>query len=133
MEFIKLYLIAAISFLALDSVWLGLAAPKFYKDNIGHLMAKKPNFTAAGLFYILFVAGLVYFVIQPAVSGTSWQEALINGAFFGLLTYGTYDLTSQAVIKDWPWRVTAADLAWGTTVTSAVSIISYGLYQLLFM
>lgn len=125
MDFIKLYVISAASFLVLDSVWLGLVAPKFYKTYIGHVMAKNPNFVAAGLFYAIFIAGLVFFVVQPAIKDGSWLTALSRGAFFGLVTYGTYDLTSQAVIKDWPWLVTGVDLLWGTFITAAVSVVAF--------
>ncbi len=127
-----MYATAVVSFLALDSVWLGVIAPKFYKKHIGTLMAKNPNFVAAGLFYLLFIAGLVFFVIQPAVADKSWTVALYRGAFFGLVTYATFDLTSQAVLKDWPWLVTGVDLLWGTFVTSAVSVVAYLLFTKLF-
>ena len=132
MEFIKLYLVSFASFIALDSVWLGVIAPKFYKANIGHLMAKNANFLAAGVFYALFMAGLVFFVVQPAVREASWQVALTRGAFFGLVTYGTFDLTSQAVLKDWPWLVTGVDLLWGAFITGAVSGVSYLIFTRLF-
>jgi len=132
MEFIKLYVTAFVSFLALDSIWLGLIAPKFYKKNIGFLMAKVPDFAAAGLFYLLFIAGLVYFVIQPAVVDKSWVVALYRGAFFGLVTYATFDLTSQAMLKDWPWLVTVVDLLWGTFITSLVSVVAYIIFTKLF-
>lgn len=125
MEFIKLYGISALSFLVLDSIWLGVIAPKFYKSQIGHVMAEKPNFLAAGLFYALFVAGMVFFVVQPAAKDASWTMALYRGAFLGLVTYATYDLTSQAVIKDWPWLVTAVDLLWGTFITATVSVVAF--------
>lgn len=125
MEFIKLYLVSFASFLVLDSIWLGLVAPKFYKSNIGHLMAKNANFLAAGIFYAVFMVGLVVFVVQPAVRESSWQIALTRGALFGLVTYGTFDLTNQAVLKDWPWLVTGVDLLWGTFITAAVSGVSY--------
>ena len=124
MEYIKLYLISATSFLVLDSIWLGLIAPKFYKTYIGHVMAKNANLFAAGLFYVIFIAGLVFFVVEPAVKEASWLTALTRGAFFGLVTYGTYDLTSQAVIKDWPWLVTGVDLLWGTFITAMVSVVA---------
>jgi len=125
MEFLKLYITAALTFLALDSVWLGVIAPKFYQKYIGHVMAEKANFVAAGLFYALFIAGLVFFVLQPAVREGSWSMALARGALFGLVTYGTYDLTSQAVVKNWPWLVTGVDLLWGTFITAAVSVTAF--------
>lgn len=132
MEFLQLYLVSFVSFIALDSVWLGVVAPKFYKAHIGHLMAKDANFFAAGLFYALFMAGLVFFVVQPAVRESSLQIALTRGAFFGLVAYATFDLTSQAVLKDWPWLVTGVDLLWGAFITGAVSGVSYLIFTRLF-
>ncbi len=133
MEFIKLYVTAALTFLALDSVWLGVVAPKFYQKYIGHVMAQKANFLAAGMFYAIFIAGLVFFVLQPAIREASWSVALIRGAFFGLVTYATYDLTSQAVIKDWPWLVTGVDLLWGTFITASVATVSFFIYRAIFL
>ncbi len=128
-----MYTTAVVTFLALDSVWLGLVAPKFYKKHIGTLMAEKANFVAAGLFYALFIAGLVFFVIEPAVKANSLTVALSRGAFFGLVTYATFDLTSQAVIKDWPWLVTGVDLLWGTFITATVATVSFLIYRAIFI
>jgi uncharacterized membrane protein len=85
MEFLKLYIVSMGAFLALDSIWLGVVAPKFYKSQIGHLMAEKPNFFAAGLFYLLFILGLVFFVVQPALKDVSWLVVAARGAFFGIV------------------------------------------------
>ncbi|MCB9822667.1 DUF2177 family protein [Candidatus Nomurabacteria bacterium] len=129
MDFIKMYLVSLVSFLALDSVWLGFIAPKFYKKNIGFIMSQNPNFLAAGLFYLIFMVGLVVFVIQPAISDGSWYTALYRGALFGLVSYATFDLTNQAVIKNWPWLVTGVDLLWGTFITGLVSVVAYLILQ----
>ena len=106
-------------------VWLGLVANNFYKSQIGSLMKPDINWTAAILFYLLFILGLVVFVIAPAVEKGSWMYALIFGAFFGFITYATYDLTNLATLKDWPLLVTIVDLAWGTALGTLVSIITY--------
>lgn len=123
--FIKLYAIALPVFFAIDMVWLGLVANNFYKSQIGSLMKPDINWTAAILFYLLFILGLVLFVIAPAVEKGSWMYALIFGAFFGFITYATYDLTNLATLKDWPLLVTIVDLAWGTALGTLVSIITY--------
>lgn len=122
MEFIKLYITAAVTFLALDSLWLGVIAPKFYRRYIGHIMAEKANFLAAGLFYAVFIAGLVFFVIQPAFKDASLISVMLRGALFGFVTYATFDLTNQAVLKNWPWLVTGVDLLWGAFITATVSV-----------
>lgn len=123
--FLKLYLIALPVFFAIDMVWLGLIAKNFYAKYIGFLMRTDVNWTAALLFYFLFIAGLVVFVITPAFEKHSWETALILGALFGLITYATYDLTNLATLKDWPLLVTIVDLLWGMTVSASVSTITY--------
>ncbi len=115
------YLVTTGVFLLIDVAWLALIAPKLYKANIGHLMADKPNLPAAGAFYLLYIAALLFFVIDPAlVRGSAWQ-AVWTGAFLGLVMYATYDLTNLATLKDWPLKITAIDLAWGTFITAATS------------
>ena len=123
--FIKLYAIALPVFFAIDMVWLGLVAKDFYRGQIGSLMKSDINWTAAIIFYLLFIVGLVVFVITPAVEKGSWAYALVFGAFFGLITYATYDLTNLATLKDWPILVTLVDLAWGAVLAASVSVVTY--------
>lgn len=123
--FIKLYAIALPVFFAIDMLWLGLVAKNFYKSQIGFLMKPDINWTAAILFYLLFIVGLVLLVIAPAVEKGSWMYALLFGALFGLITYATYDLTNLATLKDWPLLVTIVDLAWGATLGALVSVVTY--------
>lgn len=123
--FIKIYLIALPVFLAIDMIWLGLVAKGFYFKQIGFLMKTNVNWTAAIIFYLIFIVGLVLFVIAPALDKNSWQQALLLGALFGLITYATYDLTNLATISNWPILVTFVDLLWGTTLAASVSVITY--------
>ena len=123
--FIKLFLIALPVFFLIDIVWLVLVAKKFYQEQIGFLMKPDINWFAAIIFYFLFIAGLVVFVISPAVLKHSWVHALLFGALFGLITYATYDLTNLATLKDWPLLVTVVDLIWGTVLASSISVITY--------
>jgi uncharacterized membrane protein len=123
--FIKLYAIALPVFFAIDMVWLGLVAKNFYRDQIGFLMKPDVNWAAAIIFYLLFIVGLVVFVITPAIEKQSWMHTLIFGALFGLVCYATYDLTNLAVAKDWPLLVTIVDLAWGAVLAASVSTITY--------
>ena len=123
--FLKLYAIALPVFLAIDMVWLGFVAKNFYRDQIGFLMNSQINWGAAVAFYLLFVVGLVLFVITPAIEKNSWMHALVFGALFGLITYATYDLSNLATLKDWPVLVTIVDLAWGATLAASVSTATY--------
>ena len=123
--FTKLYLIALPVFFTIDMVWLGLVAKDFYRAQIGALMKPDVNWVAAIIFYLIFIAGLVVFVIAPSMEKGSWMHALLFGALFGLVCYATYDLTNLAVTKDWPLLVTLVDLAWGATLATSVSAITY--------
>lgn len=122
-----LYGLALLVFLAFDAVWLGLVAPGFYQRHLGFLLRDQPNWLAAGLFYPLFVGGLLVFVIRPARQAGSAAMALRLGAFFGLVTYATYDLTNMATVAGWPWLVTGVDLAWGALLSAVVSLVVFRL------
>lgn len=123
--FLKLYLIALPVFFIIDMVWLALVAKGFYAKQIGFLMKPDINWAAAIIFYLLFIVGLVQFVITPALEKNSWLHAVLFGALFGLITYATYDLTNLATLKDWPILVTIVDLIWGAVLAAAVSSITY--------
>lgn len=123
--FVKLYCVTLLSFLAIDAVWLGLVARGFYKQKLGFLLSDKPNWYAAVAFYLLFIAGMLIFAIVPGLQAASLKKALMLGAFFGLITYATYDLTNMATIKNWPLIVTVVDMIWGAALATAVSGIGY--------
>lgn len=123
--FIKLFLIALPVFFAIDMVWLVLVARNFYQKQLGFLMKPDIGWFAAISFYLLFIAGLIVFVIAPAIEKNSWSHALIFGAFFGLVTYATYDLTNLATIKEWPVLVTIVDLLWGSVLAASVSAVTF--------
>ncbi len=114
----------AIAFLAIDSIWLGVVAVDFYKATIGHLLAPKPDFIAAAFFYVIYLGGVVHFIVLPAVAKDSVLNAARQGALFGLVAYATYDLTNMATMRDWPLSVTLADLAWGAFITAISSAFS---------
>ena len=123
--FLKLFSIALPVFFAIDMLWLGFVAKNFYAKQIGSLIKPDINWSAAIVFYIIFIAGLVIFVITPAVLKNSWTQAVLMGALFGFVCYATYDLTNLAVAKDWPLLVTIVDLIWGAVLAASVSVITF--------
>jgi uncharacterized membrane protein len=125
MENLKTFLTAFAVFLGIDMLWLTVIAQKFYKSQIGHLMADKAKIIPAAIFYLLFVGAMVYFVIVPALEHQNLTRLILSAAIFGLVTYATYDLTNMATLRDWPLLVTVVDLAWGTFISLAVSLITY--------
>lgn len=123
--FLKLYGVSIVVFLAIDAVWLGFVARDFYQRHIGEMLRPDPRWGAALIFYLLFVAGIVIFVTQPAVERGSLARAIGFGALFGLITYATYDLTSLAVFRGFPTIVAAVDLAWGAAISATVASVGY--------
>jgi uncharacterized membrane protein len=119
------YVLTTMVFFAIDLVWLGLITKNIYKKYLGSLMSETVNWGAAMVFYLLFIAGIFIFVINPAIEKQSAMRALLLGAFFGLITYATYDLTNYATLKGFPLIVVIIDLAWGTFVTAIVSLAGY--------
>jgi uncharacterized membrane protein len=122
---VLVYLITVPIFFIVDLVWLGVVAKSFYQKHLGYLMRPQVNWTAAILFYLLFIIGIVIFAVKPALEAQSGLRALAYGALFGFFTYATYDLTNLATVKDWPVIVTAIDLVWGTVLCGAVAWVSY--------
>ena len=115
--------VSLLSFVALDGIWLGLISPGFYRTYIGHLMRDTPDFTAAVAFYMLFLAGLNLFVIIPH-RHAPLKKGAAYGAAFGCVTYATFDLTSVAVFKDFPYLVAGVDLLWGSFLCLSISVIT---------
>lgn len=129
MKFLVQYLIVLVVFFAVDLVWLGVIARDLYAKHLGHLMAKSVNWPAAMIFYLIFILGLVIFVIQPTLADGHLIKGLGMAALFGLVTYATYDLTNLATLRDWPILITVIDLAWGTTLSTLVTLISVLILQ----
>jgi uncharacterized membrane protein len=123
--FLKLFAIALPTFLIIDLIWLGVVARGFYQDQMGPLMKTDVNWTAAFVFYAIFVAGIVLFVVWPAVERESLARALLLGAIFGVVTYATYDLTNLATLEGFPLQMALVDLCWGAVLSCSVSLITY--------
>ena len=123
--YLKVYFAALVGFLAIDMVWLGIVARGFYRKHLGFLLTDQPNWWAAAVFYLLFVAGLLVFAVFPGLNANSLRKAVLLGSLFGLITYATYDLTNLATVKNWPLLVTVVDMAWGAVLAAAVSAVGY--------
>ena len=111
-------LIASLIFLIIDIIWLSFATKSFYRPLIGNLLTDKPVMWAAALFYILYVFGMALVVIQPCVDSASLFKTVYTGFIFGLVAYGTYNLTNMAVLKGWSPTVTFVDMFWGGSLTA---------------
>jgi uncharacterized membrane protein len=125
MKFLLQFLTAGGIMAVIDAVWLSVIANKFYKSQIGSLLLDKPNMPAAVIFYLVYVLGIVMFVLRPALEKGSWQYAALYGALFGFVAYATYDLTNLATLKGWTLKLVLVDLAWGALLTAGVATLAY--------
>lgn len=130
-QFLKPYVVAFGVFLVIEGAWLTLIAKNFYQKELGFLMSDSPKLIPTAMFALVFIAGLVFFVINPALAKDSWKYALLAGLFFGLVSYSTYDLTNLATLKGWPLIVSAVDLVWGSVMSASVSTISYFILKII--
>lgn len=117
MQIAILYISTAVIFLGLDAIGLRLLIRPIFETHVGHLLLDNFRLVAAGVFYLFYVGGLLYFVSLPALRGNGAGMALVNGAILGALAYGTFEFTAYAVLKDWSIRMVVTDVLWGTALT----------------
>lgn len=122
---LKVYAACIVVFFALDLTWLGVVAKGFYNAQMGHLLRPDVQWGAALLFYLIYVAAIVILCVAPAVEKQSLARAMALGAVFGLAAYAAFDLTSLALLKDFPAKVVYVDLAWGTVLSASVAGAGY--------
>jgi uncharacterized membrane protein len=111
--------------MGIDLVWLGILAKDFYRSQLGSFLKESYNMQAALLFYLVYIAGIVFFVLSRAITTGSWQYALFAGMFYGFVTYSTYGITNYSTIKDWPTLLTVIDIGWGTVLCGITSYLTY--------
>ena len=129
MTHVVAYIATLIAFFAIDIAWLGLVAKKFYAEQLGDMLLDSPNWSVAIVFYLLYIAGIVFFAVKPALDADTVLKATLYGALFGFFCYATYDLTNLATLKGWPPKMVVVDIIWGTVLTGACA--SFGAWATL--
>ena len=128
---VLIWAIAAVIMIAIDMVWLMWLGRGFYMQEIGDLLLDKPNLLPALAFYLLYSIGVTFIVIAPAIEAQSVVKALAYGLLFGLVAYGTYDLTNLAVMKGFTTKIAMIDMVWGGLITAGVSAVTVKFDQIL--
>jgi uncharacterized membrane protein len=116
--FLISYVITLVVFAAIDFIWLGTMANVLYRPVLGDMLAPEFRLLPAVAFYLLFIFGLTFFAVRPALATGDLLMAAVYGGILGLTAYATYDLTNQATLRNWSTLLTVADLAWGTTLSA---------------
>lgn len=121
--FIRTFVIVLATLLFVDSIWIASTYQLFYSPQIGNLLAEKINLLPVLIFYMIYSAGLAVLIVLPSLKH---KETIVHtwlkGVLFGLVAYGTYDLTNHATLKGWPLIVTVVDIAWGAILTGFVTL-----------
>ena len=123
--YLKLYALTVPVFFIIDLIWLGVAAKGFYQKNLKYILSPNVNWTAAIIFYLMYIAGILIFAVLPGIAKDSVRHAAMWGALFGFFTYATYDLTNLALLKDWPLNIVVVDILWGVVLCTAVATSSF--------
>ena len=123
--YLKLYALMVPVFFIIDLIWLGVVARGFYQKNLKYILRPDVNWTAAIIFYLVYIAGILIFAVLPGMAEDSWQHAALWGALFGFFTYATYDLTNLALLKDWPLNIVIVDILWGVVLCTVVATLSF--------
>ena len=105
MSYVVAYITAALVMGGLDYVWLTNASGPIYHRALGAVMAENPNMTAAVVFYLVYIVGILIFAVRPALASGDWKTAALFGALFGFFAYATYDLTNMATLKVWSLKI----------------------------
>jgi uncharacterized membrane protein len=117
MKYGSAFFAALIVLAVLDVVWLKLVMGEIFKSELGDIALQTPRMIPATIFYLMYAIGIVVFVVSPNAS-SAWTTTLLSGALFGLIAYGTYDLTNMATLKAWTWKLASLDIAWGAFATA---------------
>ena len=124
-RYLVAYVATLTAFLAIDAVWISVMASRLYRPTLGDIMLPKFSAGPAAIFYVIFIVGVVIFAVSPAISNGRWTTALLYGALFGFFSFGLYDSTNLATLRNWTATLTFADVAWGTFVTGIAATLGF--------
>ena len=132
MQTLTLYLTTAVLFLGLDAVMLKNVMRPLFETRISHLLLDDLRLAPAALFYLAYVAGVVWFVSLPAMRDGGVVQALVNGALIGAMAYGTYEFTNYATLRDWAPKMVMIDVAWGAVLTGTTAALGVAITRAIF-
>ena len=125
MKFLKAFIAIAVVFTVIDVAWISLFLGDVYDAQLAAIMRSKPLAAPAVMFYVGYIAAMIFFAVRPALGAGKAGVALLNGAVLGAVAYGTYTLTNHAILSDWAWHLVVSDIAWGALLTAVCSVCGY--------
>ena len=124
-RYILAWLGAGVAIGGLDFFWLTTTNATVYRPVLHSVLLDGVRPVPAGLFYLIYLVGVVIFGVGPGIRSGRWRDATAMGGLFGFFAYATYDLTNQATLAVWATHITALDLSWGTFLTATGSTAGY--------
>jgi uncharacterized membrane protein len=121
MQIVILYLASAGFFLVVDAIMLNAVLKPLFERHVGDMLRSPIDIAPAAIFYLFYVAGVLYFASLPALREGSVAQAGLNGAILGAMAYGTYEFTNKATLRGWDWSMVAVDTTWGAVLTGATA------------
>jgi uncharacterized membrane protein len=124
MQFAYAYVATLIVFAFFDFVWMRVFARNLYRSYVGHLLGPV-RWGGVIVFNVVYVFGLTFYAVHPAVTTTAAGYALVLGGLFGLFVYTTYNFANYATLKHWPLPLTSIDIVWGVVVSAVSSWLGF--------
>jgi len=125
MTYLKSFVAIAIVFTVIDVAWISLFLGDVYDAQLSAIMRATPLAAPAVMFYVGYIAAIIFFTVRPALAGGKTSIALQNGAVLGAVAYGTYTLTNHAILSAWAWHLVVSDILWGAALTAVCGACGY--------
>ena len=126
---IKIYLFTLTTLLVIDGLWLNVFSGHLYKTNLNKHLSSSPNLLAGLIFYLIYAFAIDYLVVFDEIEKPKFKRALFKALVIGIAAYSTFDLTGEAVFKNWPTLVSMIDIAWGSTVTILTAYLTINIFK----
>lgn len=122
-QWASIYAVAVVAFLVVDGAWLMVVMKPLFVDMLGDMLRQPIRIGPAAGFYVVYVMGVLFFAVAPALATGRWQDAAIRGVILGLLAYGTYDMTNLSTLSGYKASIAFLDTAWGGAVTGFTAVV----------
>lgn len=129
MRNIKAFVVAFVTLLILDFLWLGVIAKDFNLQQLSEIGRIENGefdvfYPAALAAYVLMALGIVMFALPRVSNRLATVSAATWGALLGLVVYGVYESTNLSVLKNYPFTFAVADVLWGTFAFAVTNVVT---------
>ena len=66
------YIATGVAFAMIDSIWLRSMYTRLYQPEIGEMLMRGMRWGPAVAFYLLYIAGMLIFAVNPALASGRW-------------------------------------------------------------